>query len=204
MAELRPKLRNGTAGPVADQAELAAGPASAAAGTKVGGGGLRADAPAAGPMHSGAGNFDLKDFSVWESHLALRLGVNRRDLIPLRQRHLQEGIHFVKNDRRLLYSALGVEKMSAVLSDGAEAEKSLSTTVLSEPQGKLEVLEFVVRRKAANTHVLECLADGKIVMVRVKDSAKFVPGMKVAAVPYGDLPNVYEFAGPYPRFRGKY
>jgi hypothetical protein len=157
-------------------------------------------------MHSDAGNFGSKgQFSVWEAHLASRLGVNRRTIADLRTKHLVAGLHFVKNGRHLLYSALGVSQLAAFIANGHPPEKTLPASVLSEPVPSPALFKFSVRRKAQNTHVLECAdADGKIVVVRVRDSGKFVPGMQVEAVPYGAMPDVFEFAGAYPRFRGKY
>jgi len=79
------------------------------------------------------------------------------------------------------------------------------TGVLEEPQPISQgVYEFTVRKKALNAHVLECSDQEKnIVVVRVRDSTNFLPGMRVTAVPYGRLRDVYEFTGPYPRYRGK-
>jgi hypothetical protein len=157
-------------------------------------------------MHSDARNFDPKDFSIWESHVATRLGVSRRDLVSLRWAHLKEGSDFVKNGRRIVYAAVGVEKLAQVLQNDSAPGKWLPTNVLCE-DGALEAMvsTFTVRRKAHNNRVLECLDENnQVVIVRVRDNENFLPGMEVTAVPYGDLKNVFDFVGSYPRFRGKY
>jgi len=208
MAELQDKLRPEASEPAEPASDQAAAPHDDRS-DQGGGGGLSDSAAESGPMHPDSGNFGLKDdFSIWESQLATRLGLSQRDVAGLRSQHLQEGIDFVKNGRRLLYCEAGVAKLARVLTNGSHAEKSLPTGVLCAEQAVAEVLKpekFRVRRKAMNTHVLECVdSAGKIVVVRVRDSANFLPGMEVSAVPYGNLPNVFEFSGAYPRFRGKY
>ena len=157
-------------------------------------------------MGSDARNFGPKDCSIWESHVATRLGVSRRDLVSLRWRHLQEGLHFVKNGRRIVYAPSGVEKLAQVLQNGSAQEKWLPTNVLCEGEAEEAMVStFKVRRKVHNNRVLECLDENnQVVIVRVRDNEKFLPGMEVTAVPYGDLKNVFEFVGSYPRFRGKY
>lgn len=218
MAELRNKLRSevpktelggGTAGP-----ESQVDPSTAAAGDQAEGddqsepgrgGGLGEAAAELEPMHSDARNFGLKDFRTWESHVAVRLGVSRRDVAAVRQQHLREGIHFVKTGRRVVYSDAGVARLAKALSNGGGQEGSLPTRVLCAPEALKTTFSFQVRRKVANRHVIECTDEaGKIVLVRVRRNENFLPGMKVEAVPYGDLVNVYEFTGRYPRFRGKY
>lgn len=195
MTELRDKLHSDDADPPA--------PASDAAPAKGEGGGSPDQPPAGMPMHSDAENFPLKSFSVFESDLAVRLGVARRELVAMRWEHLQEGVDFLKTGRRVVYCHAGVEKLAAIA--GTDSKKMLPAAGLSEPAPTREVFTFTVRRKPANTRALECTdTAGKTVIVRVRDSALFLPGMKVTAVPYGDHPNVYEFAGAYPRFRGKY
>jgi hypothetical protein len=196
MTELRDKLHSDDADPPAelDQAAPAKGE----------GGGSRDEPPAGMPMHSGTENFPLKSFSVFESDLSARLGVTRRDLVAMRWEHLQEGVDFLKTGRRVVYCNAGIEKLAAAISNGS-SKAMLPAGGLSEPTPTRVLFTFKVRRKPANTRVLECIDEtGKTVIVRVKDSAHFLPGMKVTAVPYGDLHNVYEFAGAYPRFRGKY
>lgn len=196
MTELRDKLHSDDADPPA--------PASEAAPAKGEGGGSPDQPPAGMPMHSGTENFPLKSFSVFESDLATRLGVTRRDLVALRWEHrLQEGVDFLKTGRRIVYCNTGVEKLAAAISTASKT--MLPAAALSQPAPAPDVSTFTVRRKPANTRVLECSdTSGKTAIVRVRDSALFLPGMKVDAVPYGDHPNVYEFAGAYPRFRGKY
>jgi len=207
MAELRDKLRVPAAGEPAREPGDAAASAGERTGEQGGGGGSRARAARLVPSHSDARNFSAKDeFLHWESHLANRLGIDRREIIRLRQKHLTENSDFVKNGRRLLYSPSGAQKLAKLVLPADELEKWLPTSVLEEPQADSQALyEFTVRKKSHNAHVLECLDDDKaVVVVRVRDSSNFLPGMRVTAVPYGKLHNVFEFVGPYPRYRGKY
>lgn len=205
MTELRDKLQPEDPNGPAEAGREDPNASAAATGSTGGRGGSREADAGSGPMHSDAENFGLKGFSTWESHLATRLGVTRRELTALRSAHLQEGADFLKMGRRVVYCDLGVTKLARVLSNGQETEKSLPTGVLCAPEPEKNVSRFTVRRKALNTRVLECTDEGgRIVVVRVARSDNFVPGMAVEAVPYGELPNVFEFVGPYPRFRGKY
>ena len=209
MDELRDKLRLATDGPTPAPVEDGRAQASASARTGPstrGGGGQRDDAARREPMHCDAGNFGSKDFSVWESHVATKFGLARRELVMLRWKHLTDGAHYIKTGRRIVYSPAGVEKLAGVLRNGAEQTKSLPTNAVSEIPPSEELIEtFTVRRKAHNSRVLECLTDdARIVVVRVRDNRNFLPGMEVTAIPYGDLKNVFEFVGAYPRYRGKY
>lgn len=202
MSELRDTLQPDPPEPTLPDAAAVQEPARA----KGEGGGSREDAPGREPMHSDTGNFALKEhFCVREADLSERLGVNRRGLCALRGEHLLLGVDFVKIGRARFYCDDGVQKLAAAVSRGAASEALLPSAGLSEASPALQLFNFTVRRKATNTKVLECLDEtGKTVLVRVRDSANFLPGMPVSAVPYGDLHNVYEFAGAYPRFRGKY
>lgn len=202
MTELRDTLQPEPA----DTPVPAAADAQAGARAKGEGGGSREEPPGQEPMHSDAGNFALKEhFCVREADLSERLGVNRRGLCALRGEHLLAGVDFVKIGRARFYCDAGVQKLAAAVNHGAASEGLLPSAGLSEASPAVQLFNFTVRRKAANTKVLECTDEnGKTVIVRVRDSLNFLPGMPVSAAPYGDLHNVYEFAGAYPRFRGKY
>lgn len=202
MTELRDTLQPEPPEPTVPSAPAVQEPARA----KGEGGGSCDEPLPARPMHSDAGNFALKEhFCVREADLSERLGLNRRSVSELRGQELLQGVDFVKIGRARFYCEAGVKKMAAFLSNGGASDALMPSAGLSEASPAAQLFNFTVRRKAANTKVLECRDEaGKTVLVRVRDSLNFLPGMPVSAKPYGDLHNVYEFAGPYPRFRGKY
>src|SRR5437588_445214 len=95
MPELRDKLQPE---PSATPTSLPAEPTAVPPATECdqgGGGGPAREPVGVDPMHSDAENFALKGFTTWESHLATRLGVTRRELATLRSAHLQEDVDFL-------------------------------------------------------------------------------------------------------------
>lgn len=78
------------------------------------------------------------------------------------------------------------------------------------PQSPEQVTELVVYKRTMNPQVLEAHRVGgdkndrsQIVRVRVRDSANFLPGMKLG-VRLIQLPDLFEFTGRLPRWVGKY
>lgn len=170
------------------------------------GGGSREAAAGLDPTDSQPGNSVSKDFVIFDSVLAVKLGVTRDRLRELRWAHLKENVEFIRKNRRVAYTVAGAAHLAGLACPGLPLENALpeGTTDAGDAVA-LPLQTFKVRRIPANTHLLECVAsDDRVVVVRVRWQENFRPGMIVNAIPYGDLPDVFEFAGAYPRFRGKY
>jgi hypothetical protein len=163
-------------------------------------------------MDSVAQNFPPK--IVAEGELVDRLGVSRPVLRLLRDELLQEGADWELRDKQIWLNEPAVTKIA----DGyrrlkpaslAELKNGPSSVRLDQKKGPpaspavvLHELRVWKADGYAGGHILLArTVGGKSVRVRVRSTANFCPGM----ILYGRQLNeeLYEFAGPYPRWRGE-
>jgi len=133
-----------------------------------------------------------ENFKVKGSSLPGRLGINRDQLRQLRTEFLTQGKHWVIKHRRIYYSAEGVLGLETVLG----LEKRAAEPIAERPE-----VEFKVWRKVLNPKILLVKDGEKIARVRVKNAEHWLPGMVIRCSHVQE--DLYEAAGPSPRFRGR-
>lgn len=159
-------------------------------------------------------------FSVSEADLAASTGIHRKMLLVLRQTNLIAGVDWIKERKEIKLTANAAQKLRdayARLLPGSlksmsvektppdpELEQKVAPLDAGERgQGvKAQLTELTVRGASpTNFKQLRALApDGEPCLVRVQDTANFLPGSKLFArwISTG----LYQFEGPYPRWRG--
>lgn len=142
---------------------------------------------------------------IREADLARALGVSREDIRGLRKKHLAEKRHWSKKKNRVTYTmagALRLKKMAGCGETTLQTEKEAGGALASEA-GPEELV--VVSVPARNLRVLVAQKKGGgLTRVQVRSNLKFMPGMKIRALPGGEWPDVYLLAGRCPRFRGRW
>jgi hypothetical protein len=143
---------------------------------------------------------------VSEADLAERLGVATKHLRDYRLEHFKPDAGFWKKEgRQILLSAEAVEVLTREFAYSVrdilpEAKKSPLAEIL-EP-GTDELFEVVAKRIPANPYIVLGEWFGNPVRVRVPNSKKFVPGMRMKCrLVEGD---VFALVGRGPRFKGKW
>jgi hypothetical protein len=150
-------------------------------------------------------------FCIRESSLVGRLNISRNDLLAIRTRLLQEGVHYAKIKRRVMLSFTGF----AMIAKSLEMTRAEADKVTGNPSAENEkkpasgaagcnapVLFKVTARRTTNPHIVMASNGTLTVRVRVKTKQNFRPGMVVRCEHVqGDL---YNLVGNCPRFPGKY
>ena len=109
-----------------------------------------------------------------ETELAAFLGVPRQQIVAVRKANPEHtfkvgrAIHWTSDGKAFLYKELGLDKP-------LEPETTKETTAITE------------RCYFPNRHLVEAkLKDGKLILVRVKDSHMYVPKMEIPIKPDGN------------------
>jgi hypothetical protein len=154
---------------------------------------------------------DKPVFYIREASLVGKLNISRNDLLAIRTRLLQEGVHFAKIGRRVMLSEQGFGLVAKSLEmTAAEADKAVGypdqenqKKPAQSANGCITPMLFkVTARKTANPHIVLASNGEVIVRVRVKNKENFRPGMVVRCEHvHADL---YNLVGNCPRFPGKY
>lgn len=143
------------------------------------------------------------DFKLWESSVAVSLGISRDEIRRLREAHLVEGTHFRKKNRRICLSEAGAQLLQARLQatpssptapeapppslDAARAEKDAPRDVQQLPgairlpaQAEPDVF-WLAKKLAHNPRMLighfpgtDPSLNANQVRIRVKNSANFI------------------------------
>lgn len=137
-------------------------------------------------------------FPVWESSLAVRIGVSRNVVAVAREASLVQGSDWIFYRRRIVLTDAAAEKLAAHF-----RATPLETNGASEPATHVpEVIFKVHPRKCANPRILLATDGTNLVRVRVKAKEKFRPGMPIRCTQLGE--GLYQIVGNHPRFNGKY
>lgn len=153
-------------------------------------------------------------FTIWESSLPQKIGLNKDEIRALRKSHLIENEHWQLSKKRLLYSLEGVQRLYEVAGVAwTNFDKNAAPSANVEDAGPIKAPEpitlIVFRDGLKNPKVIEAHfpdqdpGDPKNRMiVRVKKSGKFTVGMEI---PVTELrPGIYELARPCPRTKGRW
>lgn len=160
------------------------------------------------------------EFPYWESIIPTRIGVPRATARAARKHPsgLIEGKHWAVVGNKICWSEQGVislidwaqkatgtdEGLEPVpQKNGAPEEpQQAAEPVLDEPPTEKPVHWVRVLKLVRNYHIILATHEGQMIRIRVRDNAKFVPGMEV---PVRHLQkDLYELAGRNPRWRGKW
>lgn len=144
---------------------------------------------------------------IREAELARVLGVDRKELTRLREKHLDKGLWYRENSggRPARFGVVwltpqGVQKLYDVL--GIKKEQEPSPEKIFAANAAEEV--SVIRADYPNRRIIQVKTpNGNLKMMRVKDSRMWVQGMKVMARPEGAL-DVTLVPLRHPRFRGRF
>jgi len=146
----------------------------------------------------------IDDVETWlrEDELAGRLGVS---LDWLRGARSSLDVEFVKKEgRRWLVSPAGADRLAAMFADES-ATLTLETEKKDaggDPDAADDLFDVVAKKIPANPHLILGEWMGQPVRVRVKDSKKFVPGMRMKCrLVEGDI---MALVGRGPRFKGRW
>jgi hypothetical protein len=146
----------------------------------------------------------IDDVETWvrEDELAEKIGVR---LDALRDARSQLPDEFVKKEgRRWMVSPAGAERLAAAFADTPavltlETEKKDAGDDLDAAD---DLFDVVAKKIPANPHLVLGEWMGQPVRVRVKDSKKFVPGMRMKCrLVEGDI---MALVGRGPRFKGRW
>jgi hypothetical protein len=174
-------------------------------------------AAAGGPLAAGSdalpGNSRPADF-YHEDRLAPWLGIARLRLSTIRRRALTEGVHWTVHNWTVVYTPEGLTLVRRLLRDMGVRLPSEITPPTEEPPapvGPPEKVKVKVVRLYQNSRILQAMtlpADAaaqkpELVMVRVPDTAHFMPGMTFTAV-HDVRTEHWQFTGRLPRRRGKW
>lgn len=147
----------------------------------------------------------LGEWGREEGAFAVALGISSARLKELREEHLEEGVHWGRRRRKIVYRVGGEVKMKgvvALLVGVEEGEVEVSEEVGREGEESLEVLKIF----PVNRRLVECgLVGGGKVMVNVGDNVNFMKGMTLTArPPWGGKGRLWVLVGSRPRWRGKW
>lgn len=147
----------------------------------------------------------------WESKVADSLGIARDRLRAIRASKLSEGEDYRLVRREVVLSERGMTKlMSAIGEEGQTAgdlQRPVVGSPLAVPPGPPARARFQVVRVPANKHLLYAIPEGEHgrapqVLIRVKDNAFFMQGMRFEAIEAEH--NTWQYRGRLPRSRGKW
>lgn len=142
--------------------------------------------------------------SVLESVLAERLGLPRAALRERRKAELEEGVDWCVGKSGIEYSADGEAKVLAALDRGAADGAALGEIKQEElsAAGGAEVKGVVIKRLwRLNERRMEGEVDGRRVLIAVKSTAFFMPGMVVQCLVRPD-DALAHYRDRYPRRKG--
>lgn len=158
-----------------------------------------------------------------ESELQGEIGVSRDKLRWIR-RGLEAGVHFVKEGRNVVYTALGIEAVRGKIGEELGAAIGNGTDGTDRSNGPV-VADLVVVRTVRNPKIVMCerileaepggdtnSTNGhegvpenrkpEVVRVLVQSNKNFLPGMRLRARWAHD--DVWTLEGRCPRWRGKW
>ena len=154
---------------------------------------------------------------IREDFICTNLGIDRKHFKKLRDTNrIKRNVHYIKQQNRILYSALGIKALQKLLNVSInvddESSKKEQTPLLKqdfplmlpEPKEAKEqnTYKYFVAQIPKNTRILICkkaLIDKENVVVHVRDNKLFVPGMIISVIRLGDR---LEFDGKLPRRKG--
>jgi hypothetical protein len=134
-------------------------------------------------------------FDHEEREVAKQMNVAQPVLAEARKNVLKEGVDWVHQGVKVLYSAAGIQRLLEVSGLAGEPSKFEKKTPAQ--------VEARVLRKFPNPRVLEASLDGKKVLVRVSTSVNFIAGMAIP-VRETETAGVYELARRCPRGYGRW
>jgi hypothetical protein len=152
-----------------------------------------------------------EQIGIYEGDLALELGLTRETMASLRREHLQEGVDWTLNAKKVWLVPAAAERLKAQL--GCPDLPAGKNGHGEAPGAKAEPVELVVRLIPRNIHIVVCekKEDGDrgdfgagLVRVRVRSNANFLPGMQIRAMPHPDYSDVFDLVGRCPRQRGRW
>lgn len=154
----------------------------------------------------------MKDKSVYEVDAATQLGVGRDVLVDLRLKiPLVKGTHWrYGQNKKVYYKPAGLTLLLKALKKSPEKSPPDIPPKISEncppPKPTAAVrIRAVVSSVPRNPKILECRsseAEG-IIVVRVQDDRKWVPGMQLTVRKAVEIPALWYLEGRSPRQKGK-
>jgi hypothetical protein len=151
---------------------------------------------------------ELPDAPVREADVAKQLGMQRKALSDLRKEVLADEDYFREEGnkpepmRPVWLRPSGVAKISAHL--GLKTEEVAPKKIASAPDGAEIRTLTVIRVLPRNPYLVEAVAEGgEKVIMRVKDSSKWMKGMKCEARTGGSYTKWW-IPMRNPRYRGKF
>lgn len=156
--------------------------------------------------------FAQDDALFYESRVVDSLGLARARLVALRRAHLTEPADFTTRDGAIVYTGAGLDRLLA-LTLPPEKIASLVPAPASPPPvpqvppGPPPRVPLIVVKLPPNPRLLVCrhpsvLPGGATVVVRVRHSANFMPGMEITCIE--SPPKTYQFTGRLPARRGRW
>jgi hypothetical protein len=160
----------------------------------------------------------LTAFTLWETHLAIRLGVPRSEVASARKL-FQQGLDWEVVNKRICWSEAAAVRMAkgmGVALEGPAQDKpeapegSLTPAEIEKPQGGAILFEEMVvhRWRFPNKRIIQCRRqDGTMAFVRVRNSKNFRPklvtGQPMVVRAFRDV-NAWALVGTCPRWPGKW
>ncbi|MGJ8649515.1 MAG: hypothetical protein ACSHX4_04080 [Opitutaceae bacterium] len=151
----------------------------------------------------------MKQNTVYEVDAATQLGVGRKVLVDLRLRlPLVKGEHWrYGQNKKVYYKPAGLVLLLEALEIPPENPPSETAKITPLPSitAQAVIIRAVVAHVPGNTKILECRskeAEG-VIVVRVQDNRKWVPGMKLTVRKAMEIPSLWYLEGRSPRRKGQ-